>query len=89
LIALFTCSFICSVPNRSEDADVALCVYLSIFAGLSEDWDRGVIHCTPITAGLLRGIMGVKPEYVLAHELNTPFDVPGATVTFLGKLQGI
>ena len=47
------------------------------YGGLKSTWDRGIIHCTTITAALVCDILGVERRFVVAHDLEVPFDVDG------------
>ena len=54
------------------------------YSGITDRWDRGVIHCSPITARLLLEIMAVAPRFVKAMALDVAHDMgDGHKVTLI------
>jgi len=53
------------------------------YGGLSETFEAGEIHCTPVTARLVHGRLKVAWERLRPHPLGVPFIVSGVRCTFL------
>lgn len=53
------------------------------FGGLSKRWTHGKIYCTPATARLVLRFLHVDPQYIVAHEFATEFEVNGVRVRYI------
>ena len=45
------------------------------YVGLNEHWRKGVIHCSVVTAALVRRFLGVAAVWVQPHQTDVPFEV--------------
>jgi len=52
------------------------------YSGIKEWWNQP-IHCTPITADLVKHIIGVAAEFLIPHKLGEPFQLGESTLTFI------
>uniref|UniRef100_A0A0G4FPZ4 Metallo-beta-lactamase domain-containing protein n=1 Tax=Chromera velia CCMP2878 TaxID=1169474 RepID=A0A0G4FPZ4_9ALVE len=53
------------------------------YSGLSAEWTRGRVICSPVTARLLVRILGVSAEFVQELEVDKRTEIDGSFVTFI------
>ena len=34
------------------------------YQGITDNWNQGIIHCSPVTGKLIQHLLGVRPEFV-------------------------
>ena len=47
------------------------------YTGLRETWDYGLVHCNEMTGKLVVQIVGISPEIVRGHKMDTPVQIEG------------
>jgi len=52
------------------------------YSGIKPQWNQRV-HCTPITADLLKHIIGLASEFLVPHKLDVPFKLGETVITFI------
>ena len=53
-------------------------VHADHYGGITDNWERGPIYCSPITGRLVVHMLGIKPEYVHELPMDTPCVLQGA-----------
>ncbi len=48
------------------------------YTGITDNWNQGIIHCSPVTAKLVIHLLGVKPEYLKPLAMDTEHHIQGA-----------
>jgi len=48
------------------------------YTGITDNWNQGIIHCSPVTAKLVVHLLGVKPEYLKPLAMDTEHHIQGA-----------
>lgn len=48
------------------------------YTGLRDDWNRGPIYCSEVTARLVAHMLGVQPRFLCPLPLDTPTTIQGA-----------
>ena len=48
------------------------------YTGITDNWNQGLIHCSPVTAKLVIHLLGVKPEYVKPLAMDQEHHIQGA-----------
>ncbi len=48
------------------------------YTGITDNWNQGIIHCSPVTAKLVVHLLGVKPEYLKPLAVDTEHHIQGA-----------
>ncbi|DBB01067.1 hypothetical protein WJX77_004280 [Trebouxia sp. C0004] len=50
------------------------------YTGITDNWNQGIIHCSPVTAKLVVHLLGVKPEYLKPLAVDTEHHIQGVKV---------
>ena len=47
------------------------------YTGITDNWNQGIIHCSPVTAKLVVHLLGVKPEYLKPLAMGQEHHIQG------------
>ncbi|KAK9840432.1 hypothetical protein WJX74_009841 [Apatococcus lobatus] len=53
------------------------------YGGITDNWERGPIYCSPITGRLIVHMLGIKPEFVHELPMDAPCMLEGVEVTLV------
>lgn len=48
------------------------------YTGLTENWNQGLIHCSPVTAKLVVHLLGIKPDFLKPLTMDCVHHIQGA-----------
>lgn len=54
------------------------------YTGITDNWNQGIIHCSPVTAKLVVHLLGVKPEYLKPLAVDTEHHIQGVPQPTIG-----
>lgn len=53
------------------------------YQGITDNWNQGMIHCSPVTGKLVQHLLGVKPEFVHTLAMDQVHHIQGVKVTLV------